>query len=123
MKAIKKHKYHFTDISFTVPAFLIFVCVLLIPLITTFIAAFTEWNGIKGNMKFNGIQNFIKILSPSTSSWKALGFSFKFTFAAVVLTNLIAILLALVITGRMYQRTGHSFKGAVPQGCIQVHIR
>lgn len=106
MKEKKKHKYNITDITYTVPAFLIFVCVLLIPLITTFVASFTEWNGIRGHMKFNGIQNFIKIFNPSTSSWKALMFSFKFTFVCVILTNIIALLLALVITGRMNRRMG-----------------
>ncbi len=110
MKKLSNNRYTLNDVLYTVPAFLIFILVLLIPLITTFIAALTKWNGVGGSMQFIGFGNFKKIFDPETSSWKALVFSFKFTVVSVIITNLIALLIALVITGRMKSPLGGALR-------------
>ena len=109
-KTLNRDKHTFNDLLYTMPAFLIFVFVMLIPLATTFVAALTKWNGVGGSMKFIGFDNFKKIFDPETSSWKALVFSFKFTVVCVILTNLIALLIALVITGRMKSPLGGALR-------------
>lgn len=98
---MKHSKYSVTDIIFTVPTFLIFSMVVLVPLFISFFTAFTSWNGVSGNMKWVGFANFIELMDRESTSWTAMIFSFKFSFVCVILSNLIALLLALILTSRM----------------------
>ncbi|MGH0054552.1 MAG: carbohydrate ABC transporter permease [Sphaerochaetaceae bacterium] len=98
-----KHKYTFNDFIYTVPAFLIFCTVLLVPLIMSFVTSFASWNGVTNNIKFIGFDNYRYIFTKDAGSWTSMTFSFKFTFVCVILTNFVALLLALILTSQIHR--------------------
>lgn len=103
MSVIQKHRYTINDFLYTVPAFLVFFVVLLVPLLMSFVTSFVSWNGVTNNIKLIGFKNYQYIFTKDTSSWESMVFSFRFTFVCVVLTNLFALVLALALTSRIHR--------------------
>ena len=97
-KMKKMKKYTIGDILYTVPAFIVFCMVLLVPLLVTFVMSFTHWTGVVGDIRFVGLENYTRLFEKDSSSWTSLVFSFKFAFVSVVLTNLFALVFALILT-------------------------
>lgn len=54
-----RKKIHLVAYAFILPAFLIHLCVVTVPSLSTLVMAFYDWNGL-GNAKFIGFQNFIE---------------------------------------------------------------
>lgn len=55
-KALKKISY----LSFVLPAFIIFISVIIFPLIFSFALGFTQWKGY-GEMRFIGLDNYVRM--------------------------------------------------------------
>ncbi|AZN43217.1 carbohydrate ABC transporter permease [Paenibacillus albus] len=77
------------------------VCILLsaiIPFVMSMYYSMTKWNGVGKHIKFIGLKNFKELLTSDTNALKALIFTLEYTLLAVVLTNVIAIVLAVLMT-------------------------
>ena len=83
-------------IFFTVPALLLFVLFLFVPLVIGMPIAFTKWDGFSRNITFTGIQNFINIWR---DRYIAQDFfkTIQFTVLAVVFCNVFGLLLAIAM--------------------------
>jgi len=83
---------------FTMPLFLIFLTVVIIPFIIGIIYSFISWDGIPANPKvFVGIENYTAIFQDDRfldSAWNTL----KFTILAVVSVNVLGIIFSLIVT-------------------------
>lgn len=53
-----KIKNELVDLSFLLPAFLVFLFMILIPLIMGVRFTFTDWDGISDTMNFVGLKKF-----------------------------------------------------------------
>lgn len=83
--------------AFVGPAFLAYVVVQLIPLITGIYYSFTDWNGIDPKVKWTGLKNYTAIFKDQTfvqSFW----FTLKFTVLSIIVLNLLGFGLALLVT-------------------------
>jgi len=81
-----------------------FTVVLVIPFIIGVLLSFTDWNGITPidslNYHWIGLQNFAAALSDQTFI-NTLGLTFAYVALVVIITNIIAFLLAVLVTSNL----------------------
>ncbi|WP_237564308.1 MULTISPECIES: sugar ABC transporter permease [unclassified Actinomyces] len=86
-----------------VPAALVFTLLLTIPLLTGVFYTFTNFKGY-GDWHFVGLTNYRNLFSDDII-WGSYLFTFKYAIVASVLTNIIALGLALILNSKMKART------------------
>jgi len=83
---------------FTMPLFLVFLIVVLVPFLIGIYYSFINWGGIDGTPKvFVGFDNYTALLQDKrflASSWNTI----KFTIFALVSVNLLGLVFALLVT-------------------------
>jgi raffinose/stachyose/melibiose transport system permease protein len=89
---------------FVGPVFLAFTMIVLIPFITGIYYAFTDWNGITGEVKWVGLDNFIYIFTEDKQFHASFLLTTKYTVVAILLTNLIGFTLAILVTQMLKTR-------------------
>lgn len=82
----------------TLPGFLVFLGVVLIPFFIGFGYSFTAWNGIGKHAAFIGLENYKNVVFDDPKAVASLLFTARFTMSVVIISNLIGFLLALGIT-------------------------
>ena len=87
-------------IVFVMPTLAAFSIAFLIPFFMGLYLSFCEFRTVSDAL-FVGIQNYIRAFSDNGDFINALWFTVKFTFVAVILINVIAFLLALMLTKRI----------------------
>jgi len=85
------------QIVFTGPATIAFAIIVLLPFVMGMYYSFTNWNGVADTASFVGFDNFRAALTDERFRQSFL-FTVKLTAVAVVLTNVLAFLLALLLT-------------------------
>ena len=91
-KAIKKY-----FVIFALPTLLAFLIAFVIPFILGVYLSFTKFTTVM-DAKWVGIDNYIKAFTANTEFVNALWFTAKFTVVSVITVNLLAFLLALLLT-------------------------
>lgn len=86
-----------------VPAALVFTVLLTIPLLTGVFYTFTNFKGY-GDWHFVGLTNYKNLFSDDII-WGSYLFTFKYSIVASILTNIIALGLALILNSKMKART------------------
>jgi raffinose/stachyose/melibiose transport system permease protein len=86
------------------PALLVFFIVIMIPLGMSFYYSFTEWNGISADVRWVGLANFKQVLFHDQQFRRDFFFTFRLALVQVVLTNLVGLLLALMLTQALKTR-------------------
>lgn len=84
-------------ILFVLPAFILYVIFLVIPVLQGSYYSFTNWDGLNKSYSFVGLQNFVEAIRDDANFRTALLFTAKYVLFAVVLQNALALLLALLI--------------------------
>lgn len=92
---MKKVKWSFW--AFVGPIFIAYALVQLIPLIFGVYYSFTNWDGIKSNISFIGLKNYVEAFGDKTFL-QSFFFTFKFTVLSVIILNLLGFGLALLVT-------------------------
>ncbi|MCY6372677.1 carbohydrate ABC transporter permease [Clostridium ganghwense] len=82
---------------FVGPVLIAFSLVQLIPLLLGVYYSFTDWNGIKSDVSWVGIQNYITAFN-DPSFGQSFWFTFKFTVLSVIVLNVLGFLLAIIAT-------------------------
>ena len=94
---------------FAGPATLLFCGVVVIPLVYGFYLTFTSWDGISKSKPFVGITNYIAAFGDG-AFWVAMGRTLIYSAIAVILVNVMAFLLAYMVTrgikGQNFFRAG-----------------
>ncbi|EFM10047.1 binding-protein-dependent transport systems inner membrane component [Paenibacillus curdlanolyticus YK9] len=85
------------QLVFTGPATIAFSIIVLLPFVLGMYYAFTDWNGVADTVKFVGFDNFVAAFKDD-SFRSSFAFTAKLTIFAVILTNVVAFLLALLLT-------------------------
>ncbi|OPH58109.1 ABC transporter permease [Paenibacillus ferrarius] len=93
-------KTHRSLILFVLPAFVLYVTFLVIPMLQGSYYSFTNWDGLNKNYSFVGLQNFIEAISDDKNFQSSILFTAKYVVFAVIFQNAVALLLALMIESR-----------------------
>ncbi|OPJ62534.1 carbohydrate ABC transporter permease [Clostridium oryzae] len=94
-----------TYLIFAGPTTFIFVTVILLPFIFGIYLTFTDWNGISSHHSFVGGKNYLSVFNDK-AFWTSFLLTIKYVFFTVILTNVVAFLLAFILTSGM---KGQSF--------------
>ncbi len=83
---------------FVLPCLIAFLIAFVIPFILGLFLSFTEFTTVS-DADFVGLKNYIKAFSEDTGFLSSLWFTVKFSVVSVVTINVLAFLLALMLTG------------------------
>ena len=97
MKSSKKQ--NLSLLLFCAPALIVYAMFKLYPAISGMYYSLTNWNGLKKEYDFVGISNFIEILSDKYF-WNSMWFTSKYVIVIVIVSNVIALTLAVAIESR-----------------------
>ncbi len=99
-KAILPAKSDLQYVSLVLPGLIIFTAGLIVPLIMGIGYSLTDWNGISQNKTFTGFLNYIRAFTDPEvrSAWL---FTIKFTVVNTIIQNTLALLLAVVLDGKI----------------------
>lgn len=88
------HNFHL--ILFVLPALLLIITMSELPFLLNFFYSFTKWSGLAKTPVLIGLQNyFVTLKDPNFLN--SMLFTFKYTIFVVILTNLLALALALIL--------------------------
>nr|WP_246362201.1 sugar ABC transporter permease [Paenibacillus alba] len=87
-------------ILFVLPAFVLYVTFLVIPMLQGSYYSFTNWDGLNKHYSFVGLQNFIEAIRDDKNFQTSILFTAKYVVFAVIFQNAVALLLALMIESR-----------------------
>ena len=98
MNSKRKRKENFENFCFTIPAVILVCMMMYIPFVMSGFYSLTEWNGISKAPVFVGLKNFKDIFSGSSDYVSSLLFTIRYTFVFVILSNIVALALAVALT-------------------------
>ncbi|MBZ4669248.1 MAG: ABC-type transporter, integral rane subunit [Defluviitaleaceae bacterium] len=98
-----------TYLVFAGPATFAFITVIILPFLFGIYLTFTDWNGISSTHSFIGFENYLSVFKDKTF-FNSFLLTLKYVFFTVILTNVIAFLLAFILTsgvkGQNFFRSG-----------------
>ncbi|PRX22384.1 carbohydrate ABC transporter membrane protein 1 (CUT1 family) [Orenia metallireducens] len=86
--------------GFVGPSLFAFSLVVIIPLLVGIYYSFTDWNGIRSQVNFVGLTNYLDIFKDE-GFVQAFIFTTKFTIASVISINIMGFSLALLVTRKL----------------------
>ena len=98
MNSKRKRKENLENFCFTIPAVILVCMMMYIPFVMSGFYSLTEWNGISKAPAFVGLKNFKDIFSGSSDYVSSLLFTIRYTFVFVILSNVVALALAVALT-------------------------
>jgi raffinose/stachyose/melibiose transport system permease protein len=110
-KALKKSIY---PVYFSFGALILYSVFYVLPGLGGIVFSFTDWHQVRPISKdtlFVGLQNFMKILSPNEQYFKYIWNTLVFTFATVILKNVIGLVIALLLNSKL--RGQNVYRGVV----------
>ena len=96
-------------LMFAGPALILFCMVIIIPFLYGLYLTFTSWDGVSADKPFVGMANYVSAFKDAYF-WSAVGRTILYSAFAVVLVNVVAFLLAYMVTsgvkGQNFFRAG-----------------
>ena len=89
-----------TFLVFAGPATFSFLAVVIVPFLYGVYLTFTSWDGVSSNKPFVGLKNYAAVVADS-SFWQSLGLTLLYVVVSVILVNVVGVLLALLVTGKI----------------------
>ena len=94
---------------FALPGLFCFLAVVIVPFLYGVYLTMTDWNGVSSVKNFVGLKNFAS-MAKDAQFWSSLVLTFKYVIAVVVLVNVLAFLIAYLLTrgfkGQNFFRAG-----------------
>jgi raffinose/stachyose/melibiose transport system permease protein len=84
---------------------LAFALVVLLPFLFGLFVTFTNWSGTQNTITFVGLKNYIAAFTDK-AFWASMGITFKYMIWVLVLTNVLALVLALLVTSGFKGQNG-----------------
>lgn len=81
---------------FILPSLISLVVIVVVPFLNGIRYSFTSWNGITAP-SFTGLENYEKVFSDA-QFWSSMWFTIKVSLVAVIGTNVIGLIFALIVT-------------------------
>jgi raffinose/stachyose/melibiose transport system permease protein len=98
-----KQKENRILLLYVLPALIAYLLFKLYPAILGFYYSLTDWNGIDQSYEMIGLANFKEIFA-DIYFWKSVQFTLKYVVVILVVSNVLALLLAVLIESRMKAR-------------------
>jgi len=98
MEFMRKNKK--TILAFILPALIIFLLIVIVPILNTIYYSFFRWN-ILDTTRFNGLRNYINLFTKDAIFIKSMKNTFLMMFWSLVVQTPLAIALAIAISGRI----------------------
>jgi raffinose/stachyose/melibiose transport system permease protein len=95
---VKKIRNASSFLAFVGPVFLVFAVIVIVPFIMGIYYSLTDWNGVTDKLKWVGFDNYKYIFKEDKDFHSSFWLTIKYTLAAVILTNIIGFVLALIVT-------------------------
>lgn len=96
-------------LMFAGPATILFCAVVILPFVYGLYLTFTSWDGISATKPFVGLANYIAAFQDA-AYWQAMGRTLIYSVFSVILVNIVAFLLAYMVTsgikGQNFFRAG-----------------
>jgi raffinose/stachyose/melibiose transport system permease protein len=86
------------QLVFVGPATLFFTLIVVIPFLLSIYYGFTNWNGVTSTVTWVGFDNYKQIIMEDAGFRTSFWFTARYTIAAVLITNIVGFLLALLLT-------------------------
>lgn len=83
--------------TFGLVPLLAFVLVMVVPFLFGLFVSFTDWNGTRATFSFLGLQNYVTAFT-DPQFWTSMGITLRYVLFVLVLTNVLALLLAVLVT-------------------------
>ena len=108
MKRRKVKKSHLVAYGFILPAFIIHLCIITLPSLSTLVMSLFDWNGL-GKAKFIGFDNFVEIFTKDAVVKLAVIHNLEwlavFVTVPLILGFIVAILVSRIKRFQMFLRT------------------
>jgi len=101
---VKKIRNTTSFLGFVGPVFLVFAVIVIVPFIMGIYYSLTDWNGVTDKLKWVGFANYKYIFKEDKDFLASFLLTTKYTLAAVILTNIIGFVLALIVTQALKTR-------------------
>lgn len=98
-----KQKENRILLVYVLPALIAYLLFKLYPAILGFYYSLTDWNGIDQSYEMIGLANFKEIFA-DVYFWKSIQFTLKYVVVILMVSNVLALLLAVLIESRMKAR-------------------
>lgn len=83
-------------LSLSIPAFLLIIMFMIVPLGNALRVSFFKWNGYSQKMKFIGLENYISLFSDKVF-WRSTVNTFVYGFGSTLLQNIMGLAAALFV--------------------------
>lgn len=97
MIADRRRKRLVNKLIFTGPTIFSFFAVVIVPFLYGIYMTFFYWDGISSVKPFAGINNYLEVFN-DYDFWISMGITFKYVISTVILINIIAFILAYLVT-------------------------
>ena len=107
MDGNRSKKYE--TLLFVIPAIILVSMTIYVPFLVSGYYSLTKWNGISKSATFIGIDNFLSIFSANNQFLDVLIFTGKYTALFMVLSNVLALALAVILVQKI--KTANILRG------------
>ncbi|MGZ7443997.1 carbohydrate ABC transporter permease [Paenibacillus sp. TH7-28] len=92
MKTFNRYAHYL----FTLPALLLYAVFFLYPMVNGFLYSLSDWDGLSKTSHFIGVDNYVRLVQDDRIR-NSLGFTFKYALGLIVLTVVLAVVIALLL--------------------------
>ncbi len=86
---------------FVMPLMVLYFIFFILPLAEGIYYSLLDWDGISKDRNFVGLKNYIKLFTSDSDYFVSLAFTLKYVVLNVILTNVLAFLLALLVNSKL----------------------
>lgn len=91
---MKKLRKIIPELSFVLPALILYILFVIYPLVDAFHYSLTDWNGVNNNFNFIGLKNYINMFSDA-HVMGPLKNTFVYAFLCMILLNILGLIFAV----------------------------
>lgn len=112
---IKKKKFDFGSYAFLLPAAIIYLSVIVVPVFYSLYISLFKWNGV-AEMEFVGLGNYINLFTNDTTFLIALKNNIIWIILTIVVTMSVSLMFAVILNKQFFGRT--FFRGFFYFPCV-----
>ena len=97
MTITRRTRHIASSVFFVGPILVLYTAFFFLPIALSFMYSLTDWDGLQKTFTFIGFANYIEALTYDEDFLHSVRFTFSFALLAVMWTNVLALLLALLV--------------------------
>ncbi len=97
MTITRRTRHIASSVFFVGPILVLYTAFFFLPIALSFMYSLTDWDGLQKTFTFIGFANYVEALTYDEDFLRSVRFTFSFALLAVMWTNVLALLLALLV--------------------------